>query len=164
MRVDGGNGRWYTRDHPHEIISPHVMRFEEIREWIKILTTDPAYGWCPGGVSGLGRACGYADPSALTGKLKLRWIWPKEQVRLTARIREILDGVIVPTRFAGGRVEGVYTDDPRPPVLPSARPRTIRMAATLGGLTFLAQDYRPPPRLPDFKNAFRQVPTWNPER
>jgi hypothetical protein len=104
MKIQGKDGNWYTRDHPHEIINPKVMRFEEIRGWLKELSTNPAYGWTDGGRRGLERALGMA-PKTLPDKLRWSWIWPKEQVRLTARINDILQGYIVPKKF-GKRTEG----------------------------------------------------------
>lgn len=154
-------GKWYTRNHPKEIISPHVMTFDEIRFWIKELSTNPAYGWAKGGVAGLSRAMGYSVPSSMTDKLTTRWIWPKEQVRLTARVGEILEGYIVPTRF-GQRVDGVYTDPPVPPVV--NYPRSIRCQANIAGLKFLAHDMRPAMKLPSFKNAFAEAIEWNPDK
>jgi len=157
MKVQARNGRWYTRDHPHEIISPHVMRFEEIRYWLRVLVSDPAYGWAPRGENGLERALGM-NPDSMRYKLTTGWIWPKEQVRLTARINEILDGYIVPTRYQFGRVEGVYTDPPRPPVV--NRPRMIHMQVTVDGVRMVPHKVKPPPRLPDFHEAFARTPTW----
>lgn len=162
LKVDGGNGKLYTRDHPHEIISPHVMRFDEIRFWIKELSTNPAYGWKPGGGLALERSLGMTAHSTKR-ILTTGWIWPKTQVRLTARIREILDGYIVPTRFAGNRVDGVYKDPPEPRVIPE-QPRTLKIQAGINGLRFLAQDHRPPPRLPSFKRAFSEAIEWNPDK
>jgi hypothetical protein len=162
MKVDGGNGKFYTRDHPREIISPHVMRFEEIRFWLQELSTNPAYGWTPGGVAGLVRALGMT-PGSLKRKLTVGWIWPKEQVRLTARIKEILDGYIVAKR-SGQRVEGAYVDPPVPPNV-GKKPRSIAIRIVPGkGVSFLAQDMRPPLRLPSFKNAFAEAIEWNPDK
>jgi hypothetical protein len=158
MKVVTASGFAFTRDHPHEIISPNVMRFEEIREWLRTLSTDPAYGWFPGGIHGLQRSLGMNSKYAIKSKLTRTWIWPREQVRLTARINDILDGYIVPTRFPNKRVEGVYTDPPRPPVI--NRPRVIHGQATVAGLTLSAHRIKPPPRLPEFRDAFVNVPTW----
>jgi hypothetical protein len=161
-KVNGGNGKWYTKNHPHEIISPYVMRFEEIRGWLKELSTNPEYGWTPGGVSGLMRALGMT-PGSLKRKLTVGWIWPKEQVRLTARIKEILDGHIVPKRF-GQRVEGAYVDPPVPPNV-AEKPRSIAIRIVPGkGVSFRAQDCRPPPRLPSFARAFSEAIEWNTDK
>jgi hypothetical protein len=161
MKVQAKNGRWYTRDHPHEIISAHVMRFEVIRAWLKEFSTNEEYGWYPGGLSGLERALGMSKAS-LINKLSIGWIWPREQVRLTARINDVLQGYIVPKRF-GTRVDGVWTDPPLPPVVLS-KPREIKFQVKNGALSFLAQDMSPPPKLPQFKDAFRNVSFWDPEK
>jgi hypothetical protein len=160
-KVDGGYGKWYTKNHPHEIISPYVMRFEEIRGWLKELSTNPEYGWTPGGVSGLMRALGMT-PGSLKRKLTVGWIWPKEQVRLTARINDILQGYIVPTRITKVRVEGVITDPPRPPQV--AAPRRLHFTATAGKLNLTPHAHRPPPRLPSFARAFSEAIEWNPDK
>jgi hypothetical protein len=159
-KVDGGNGKLYTRDHPHEIISPHVMRFAEIREWLRILSTDPAYGWYPGGRSGLQRALGMT-PTGIERKLSTGWIWPKEQVRITARIRDVLSGYIVPTRF-GNRVEGVITDPPRPPIVGNA-PKFIHLSAKPGAVRLKAHDAPAAFKLPSFSRAFSEAIVWDPD-
>lgn len=158
-------GEWVTRNHPHEILSPHVMRFEEIRYWLKELSQNKAYGWKPGGKAGLCRALGINTPASLDEKLVWRWIWPREQVRLSARIREILDGYIVPTRGTGvrrSRVDGVYTDPPRPPAVKP--PRVISIRATPGGgIAFLPPGHKPRPRMPSFSRAFAEAVPWFPK-
>lgn len=162
MKVDGGNGKFYTRDHPHEIISPYVMTFETIRFWIKELSTNPEYGWKPGGGHALERSLGMTKGSTKR-LLTVGWIWPRQQVRLTARIREILDGYIVPRRL-GLRTEGVYTNPPQPPVT-TVKSRAIKMQAlpTIG-LRFVAQDHGPPLRLPNFQRAFSEAIEWSPDK
>jgi hypothetical protein len=158
VKVDGGNGKWYTRDHPHEIHSPHIMRFEEIRDWMREFLSNPAYGWTEyGGIAALERSLGM-NKNSLKKKLTTAWIWPKEQVRLTSRIRDILDGRIVPRRISKNRMEGVYVDPPQPPNVP--RKRSVKIAVQVGKLTMLPQDHRAPMRLPDFKKAFQDVPWW----
>jgi hypothetical protein len=158
MKVRGSNGKMYTRDHPHEIHSPHIMRFEEIRGWLRELSTNPAYGWTAyGGKAALERALGMGQ-GVLRHKLTLAWIWPKEQVRLTARIRDILDGRVVPKRMSAQRMEGVYVDPPQPPQVP--RPREVTIAVQVGKVKFLPKDHKAPMRLPDFKNAFQDVSFW----
>jgi hypothetical protein len=159
-KVDGGNGRLYTRDHPHEIISPHIMRFKEIRQWIETLMREPAYGWTDGGVAGLSRALGFSSPSSMTRRLTTAWIWPKEQVRISARIREILDGYIVPQRF-GARVDGVYTDPPRPPAVGQTA-KSVRIRAAPGQLRFVPHA-APPMKLPSFSRAFAEAIDWDPD-
>lgn len=159
MKVQAPNGRWYTRDHPHEIISPRVMRFEVIRYWLKELSENPAYGWTDGGRAGLSRALGMQASGTIAYKLAFGWIWPKEQVRLTARINDILQGYIVPKRF-GARVDGVWTDPPTPVVVPKVR--EIKFQVHNGAPKFLAQDQAPRMKLPDFKEAFRNVSFWDP--
>jgi hypothetical protein len=159
MKVDNGNGTIITRDHPHEIIAPGILRFDEIRWWIRELMTNPDYGWSDKGVSGLGRAMGYAEKWSLPSKLRGRWIWPREQIRLTARIREIREGYIVPRRF-GQRTEGVWADPPQPPVLRAARPLNVRLHATIGGLKMVPTDRKPGPSLPQFGEAFKNVREW----
>ncbi len=162
VKVDGGNGKLYTRDNPHEIINPRVMRFEEIRGWLKELSTNPEYGWTPGGVAALVRSLGM-PPHSLHRKLSTGWIWPKEQVRLTARIREILDGYIVPTRYPNStRVDGVYHDPPIPPVV-TPKPKTISFGIRDGKVSFNPTDMRPPPKLPNFRRAFEVATYWNPD-
>jgi hypothetical protein len=160
-KVDGGNGRMYTRDHPHEIISPYVMRFTEIRAWLKELSTNKEYGWYPGGVSGLARALGMSSGGVIKHKLTTDWIWPKEQVRLTARIRDIIDGRIVPRRTRN-RVDGVYCDPAVPPVV-ADKPRTIHLRATVAGLDFMPVDHKPLPKLPCFRSAFAEAIWWDPD-
>jgi hypothetical protein len=160
MKVDGGNGKFYTRDHPKEIISDKVMRFEVIRNWMRILSTDPAYGWVPGGLDGLSRALGMGT-GGVKRKLSTAWIWPREQVRFTARINEIIDGYIVPKRF-GRRVDGVYTDPPKPPNVKV--PRRLILQAQVGGLRVLTAPRSAPPQMPAFKDAFKDVSFWNPDR
>lgn len=159
-KVIGSNGKTYTRDHPHEIISPHVMTFQEIRFWMKELSTNAAYGWANKGVAGLARALGMGEGATLQSKLTVRWIWPKEQVRLTARIREILAGHLVPRKF-GKRTEGVYVNPPQPPAV--TPPRMIRLTATPGKLELRAQDNRPPPKMPAFHRAFAEAIRWDPD-
>jgi hypothetical protein len=158
MKVLGSNGKYYTRDHPKEIISPHVMRFEEIRYWLRELSTNPAYGWVPKGKNGLERALGMGK-NTIRKKLTIMWIWPKEQVRLTARIRDILDGRVVPRRFSGSRVDGVYVDPPQPPVV--NRARTVSIAVEVGPLRMLPKDHKRPMKLPEFRDAFKNVVTWD---
>ena len=159
MRVQGSNGKWYTRDHPHEIISPHIMRFEEIRWWLKELSTNPEYGWTEkGGVGGLERALGMGV-GIIRHKLRVAWIWPKEQVRLTSRIRDVIEGRVVPRKI-GRKWEGVCVDPPQPPQV-SDKPKSVKIAVQIGSLKMLPQDHRPPMRLPDFKDACRTAPTWN---
>jgi hypothetical protein len=160
-KVDGGNGKLYTRDHPHEIISPHVMRFAEIREWIHELSTNAEYGWYPGGRAGLSRALGFSFPDGMTHCLSTAWIWPKQQMRLTARIQEILAGYIVPTRFGTNRVDGVYTDPPKPPSI-LARARCVKIRALPGRLRYVVPDERPAMKLPSFSRAFAEAIFWDP--
>ena len=164
MKFTTARGNVITRDHPHEIISPFVMTFETIRWWLKELSTNKEYGWYPKGRAGLERALGMAN-GAIKWKLEDRWIWPKEQVRLTARINDIIDGRIVPKKIlirgkrGAPRIEGVVTDPPQPPKV--TRPREIRMNATLKGISFV-----PPPKrmvLPAFKEVFKDVRVWNPD-
>jgi hypothetical protein len=160
-KVDGGNGKLYTRDHPHEIISPYVMTFEEIRGWLRELSTNPEYGWTPGGVAGLVRALGMT-PGSLKRKLTVGWIWPKEQVRLTARINDVLQGHIVPRRITKVRVEGVVIDPPRPPqVMPIRR---LQFRATPGRLNLTPHVRRQPMGLPSFHRAFAEAIEWNPDK
>ncbi len=157
-------GKYYTRDHPHEIINPRVMRFEEIRWWLKELSTNPEWGWCPGGVAGLERSLGMGK-CKLKSKLKTSWIWPREQFRFTARINDIREGYIVPTRFKGGKVEGVYHDPPIPPVVKD-KPKSINFSINASGrLTVNAPTHvhTPPPKMPDFKRAFEEAIYWNPD-
>jgi hypothetical protein len=163
QKVLDSTGRLVTRDHPHEIISPHVMRFEEIRWWLKELSTNPAYGWTDGGGKGLVRALGATGgKSWIRGKLSTYWIWPREQVRLTARINDILQGYIVPRRFPGHRVEGVITNPPRPP---QAVPvRRLHFTALPGRLQLTAHDSKPPPKLPSFARAFSEAIEWDPDK
>lgn len=160
-KIDGGNGRLYTKDHPHEIISPHIMRFKEIREWLTVLTNEPAYGWTDGGVAGLSRALGFSTPSSMIRKLTTAWIWPKEQVRISARIRQVLDGYIVPQRF-GLRVDGVYTDPPRPPAVGN-RPKCVTIRAAPGRLQYAPPHASPPMKLPSFARAFSEAIVWDPD-
>jgi hypothetical protein len=161
-------GKWYSRNHPHEIISPHVMRFAEIRHWLKELSTNPEYGWLPHGLYGLARALGWTDKNSIREKIEWRWIWPKEQIRLTARIREILDGHIVPTypkrigRAGRPRCDGVYTDPPRPPVVHV--PRVLKLQASLSGrITSAPGSLVAAPRLPNFSKVFERIRTWDPD-
>jgi hypothetical protein len=158
MKVDGGNGKMYTRDHPHEIISPYVMRFEEIRDTIRMLLQNPETGWCR---AGLERALGL-NKTRITRLLTVGWIWPKEQVRLTHRLREILEGRIVP-QLVGRKQEGVYVDPSRPVVIPKRiDPRIVRGHVTLNGLTLHPRVESRPPPLPEFRSIFRDVPEWEP--
>ena len=160
MKALGSNGKLYTRDHPHEIISPHVMGFDEIREHLRELTTNPEYGW---NVAGLERALGM-NRGTLRDKLRAAWIWPKEQVRLTARIRDILDGRVVPRRL-GRQIEGVVVDPPQPPRI-SLKPRVLNMHASVGprGPQVLrAPPPKPSMQLPSFKDVFKNAPYWDPE-
>ena len=162
MKVQAQNGKFYTRDHPHEIISPKVMRFEEIRSWLKELSTNPEYGWTEyGGRAALERALG-TSPGAIRRVLATHWIWPRQQVKFTARIRDIIEGRIVPRRLGQSRHEfdGVYVDPPQPPKV--NKPRTLKMHALPGeGLKFGANP-RPHVILPAFKEIFEHVPFWNP--
>ncbi len=154
-------GKFYTRDHPHEIISPRVMRFAEIREWLKELSTNPEWGWTEfGGKAALNRSLGLPS-GGIRDKLRTAWIWPKEQFRLTARINDIREGYIVPTRVGKCRFEGVYHDPPIPPVVKD-KPKVLRMQASIGGLSFVPTDMRPPPKLPNFRRAFEEAIYWNP--
>jgi hypothetical protein len=158
-KVIGKSGRLVTRDHPHEILSPRVMRFAEIRHWLAELSTNPAYGWTNGGIAALSRALGMKDPRHIGYKLKYSWIWPKEQVRLTARITDILDGRIVPRRM-GRRIEGMYVDPPEPRCVPAPL-RRIVLTATPAGMTLKAPHLRPRPHLPAFKDAFADALRWD---
>lgn len=160
MKVDGGNGKFFTRDHPHEIISPHVMTFEVIRFWLRELSTNPEYGWHGGGVLGLERSLGMT-PQSMRRKLTVGWIWPKEQVRLTARINDILNGYIVPKRF-GNRVDGVWTDPPMPPVA-SAKPRVLNLKVGVRGFVVVTAQTKKPLAMPEFRDAFRNVSFWDPD-
>jgi hypothetical protein len=164
MKVRARNGRMYMRDHPHEVISPYVMRFEEIRTHLKELSTNPDYGWTGyGGRAGLERALGMA-PRTLKDKLDHAWIWPgPEQQRLTHRIRDILEGRIVPRRFAANRVEGVLADPPQPPKL-SEKPRVLNFHVTIGPHgPHLHRVPGPKPTftMPNFKEAFKDAIDWN---
>jgi hypothetical protein len=162
VKVQAKNGRWYTRDHPKEIIKDGVMTFEEIRHWLKELSTNPDYGWTKRGVAGLERALGMLK-SSLDDKLDHAWIWPREQVRLTMRINSIREGYIVPRRFpgrGGGKTEGVWTDPPKPPTVKESR--VLRGTATPGGVRFA-----PPPKLPglpSFATVFQNISTWDPTK
>ena len=156
MKVQADNGKWYTRDHPHEIISEYVMRFDEIRHWMKEFRDNPDYGWTS--KAALERALTITK-NGLNRKLTTGWIWPKEQVRLTHRIRDILDGRVVP-KMIGKRLQAVIVDPPEPPKL--SRPTSIKMFATVKGLSFL-----PPPKpvkIPDFKNAFAHASVYDPHK
>lgn len=157
-------GELVTLNHPHEIISPHVMTFTEIRGWLKELSTNPAYGWMPGGGSGLARALGIGSYTTLKEKLVWRWIWPREQVRLSARIREILDGYIVPVRGQGAnklRVDAVYTDPPKPPGV--VQPKVLKLCAVPGGgLKRQHPGSRRRPSMPSFSRAFAEAIPWFP--
>lgn len=161
--IEPRSGRLVTRNHPHEIISPHVMRFEDIRYWLRELSTNPAYGWYPGGVAGLVRALGMSSHGTLKEKLVWRWIWPREQVRLSARIREILDGYIVPVRGKGAmrpRVDGVFVDPPRPPNV--KRQKVLKFHATVGGgFTHSTQGRGESRPLPSFSRAFAEAMPWS---
>ena len=153
MKVDGGNGKFYTRDHPHEIISPHIMRFDEIRFWMVEL---PAHhGWAK---VALERALGMTKGS-LKRRLTVGWIWPREQKRFTARLREIMDGHLVMRRI-DGKLQPVYVEAPVP--LELRQPAGLTLYASIRGLSFQAPP--PRPKLPDAKNAFKNVATWNPVR
>lgn len=163
MKVTDHRGKSKTRDHPHEIVSPHIMRFDEIRHWLKELKTNPAYGWFPGGRHGLERALGMHVDS-LNAKLDTGWIYPREQVRLTHRIRDILEGRIVPRKFGKyGRVEGVVVDTPVPPVPPEKQLRLIKLKVQVGRVNFLPQDWRPPQGIPQVREAFKNVTFWDPD-
>jgi len=159
-------GKYFTKDHPHEIINPRVMRFEEIRWWIKELSTNPEWGWVPGGFAGLSRALGYSDANSVRRKLTTAWIWPKEQYRLTARINDIREGFIVPTRLKGGRVEGVYHDPPIPPVVKD-KPKSINFEIDVKGrlkVLPISHVHTPPPKMPNFRRAFEEAIYWNPDK
>jgi hypothetical protein len=153
--------RALTRDHPHEIISPHIMRFEEIRGWLREFSTNPEWGWMNRGLRGLGRALGMASKTSIERKLTTGWIWPKEQVRLTARINDIRQGYIVPTLF-GNRTDGVWTDPPRPPVV-REKPKSIALRATVKGSILVAHDQKPAMKLPAFRRSFAEAPFWDPD-
>ncbi len=156
-------GKYFTRDHPHEIINPRVMRFEEIRWWLKELSTNPEWGWYPQGGAALARSLGMSHGlSSIKRILTTGWIWPKMQVRLTARINDIREGYIVPTRFKGGKVEGVYHEPPIPPVVKEPT-KTLRLNVGIGGFSFLPTTHAAPPKMPDFKRAFAEAIYWNPD-
>jgi hypothetical protein len=162
MRIPGKDGKMYTRDHPHEIVSPYVMTFETIRFWMRELYTNPEYGWAPGGRAGLERALGMGA-ATMKDKLRWSWIWPKEQVRLTARINDILEGRIVPTKFKGGKTEGVWTDPPTPPIVKSVPRKPLVLRAVLGQSILSAPPapvYRSQ-QMPQFSEAFKNVQFWN---
>lgn len=166
IKIDGGNGKFYTRDHPKEIISEHVMRFEEIRGWFRELSTNPDYGWTSfGGRAGLSRALGMG-PGSLSRRLSAGWIWPREQVKFTHRIRAIVEGNVVPVK-RGRQVHGVYVHPPQPPQLTR---REIKLRAILpqhlngGRVKLVSHPLAPPPQIPDFKNAFKHVPLWDPDK
>jgi hypothetical protein len=155
VRVLAKNGRYYTRDHPHEIIAPGVMRFEEIRHWMREFSTDPAYGWTGRGLNGLKRALGMH--TSVADKLGVAWIWPREQVRLTRRIELIREGFIVPRRF-GQRVDGVWTDPPCPPRV--GEKKVIRMSVGIQGVQMRAAQVHS--RLPAFGSIVDHAMVWNP--
>lgn len=156
-KVRARNGKLYTRDHPHEIISPNIMRFAEIRDAMRELLK-PEYGW---NQAALDRALGFTSQGEISRILRAGWIWPKQQMRLTIRIRQIREGYIVP-RMVGRRLDGVYVDPPIPPKVSTER--CLKLRATLKGLEFVAQDYRPPPKLPSFARAFAEALPWNPKK
>jgi hypothetical protein len=140
------------------------MRYDEIREWLRVLSTDTRYGWAPKGVRGLERALGMMK-QGITWKLEdHRWIWPSEQYRLTARINDILEGHIIPKLVRNahtGRntIEGVYVDPPQPPPVP--KPRMLCLYAAPGKISF--QPTAPAaPRMPAFREAFEKIAIWNP--
>jgi hypothetical protein len=155
VKVLGSNGKYYTRDHPHEIISPHVMTFETIRFWMRELTSNPEYGWTK---AGLERTLGI-PAATLKQRLTVKWIWPKEQVRFTARLNEILEGRIVP-RLVGARQrqEGVYVDPPQPPKVSATK--ELKFTTRIKGLPFADR----PGALPQFGQAFRGVAMWDPDK
>lgn len=164
MKVQAPNGRFYTRDHPHEIINHRVMRYDEIRSWLKELSTNPEYGWTRyGGRAALERALG-VSPGAIRRVLSTHWIWPKQQVKFTARIKDIIEGRIVPrvVPTSPHEFDGVYVDPPEPPKL--SKPKTIKMHALPGqGLKF-GPNPKPKITLPAFKEIFENVPFWDPEK
>jgi hypothetical protein len=158
-----GSSKWVQKDHPHEIISPHIMRFDEIREWLKVLAHDPQYGWTEyGGRAGLEYALGFTGKCMIVAIERGRWIFPWEQVRLTSRINDIIEGRIVPKRFDGRTVRGVYCDPPQPPVVKAVK--SVRMQAIGGQLKLLGEGHRVAPPLPDFRHAFERAPYWNPDK
>jgi len=162
LKVLGSNGRWYDQDHPREIISPYILRYAEIRYWVREFRDNPAYGWCErGGKMALERSLGLSKDT-LKNMLKAGWIWPSQQKGLTSRIRDILDGRIVPRRFGAARMEGVISDPPEPPQI--VRPRTVKIAVQLGPLKLLAQDDRRPMRMPDLRDVFKNVRMFDPDK
>lgn len=142
----------------NELRAKGVMSCEEIKWWIREFSTNPAWNWTRNKTN-LARALGFNNHPlpTMNGKLKTAWIYPTEQVRLSERIRLIRDGYLVPYyNIFPHSFE--YANPPRPPVRPPTK-MTVHTVAGGARLT-LEPPETPTPRMPDFKNIFKNALLW----
>jgi len=143
----------FTADHPRNRAPPGVFSCEEIRYWIKELTT--RYEWS---ATALASALGFHDkwaPQSLLCKIRARpaWIYPGEQIRISRGLERVLSGELVcrRTEIRGRRrVFAVVADHPVPLKRP---PRWRYNLAALRLERVIGLPPRPSPALPSFRSV-----------
>lgn len=141
-----------------EFRNPNTLSCAEICHWIEELAHNPHWGWAQNKAN-LGRALGFTTypRSSMLSKLRRSWIYPTEQVRLSERIRLIVNGYLVPN-YEGKRATYEYVNPPRPPAKPPAK---YRVSVNGQGAMFHVEPFQAPvASLPDFKSVFAKARLW----
>ena len=137
---------------------PDVMSCDEIRWWLKALTT--RYHWQK---KPLARLLGTERTrfyDKITGK---RWLFPSEQIRYSHILKRIISGelVLIPGRRGGcppkwpGKV--VIADFP----VPLAQPPRFRFDLRTGKVERPSPHETPGPALPSFKTLLDNPEKWS---
>jgi len=139
-----------------------VLSCEQIRWWLRELSDNPHWGWARNR-SNLARALGFHGEHAyenMRNKNTGAWIYPSEQIRLSIRIRLILNGHIVPD-YNRRPHSYIYANPPRPVAPPPAK---LAVSTSRTGPRLKVERFEPPSqRLPDFREVFNNAKLWKTE-
>lgn len=141
-----------------EFRNPEILSCEEIKHWIRELAYNPHWGWSQNKTN-LGRALGFAEYSkaSMLSKLRRGWIYPTEQVRLSERIRLIVNGYLIPN-YNERPASYEYVNPPRPKAKP---PGKFRVSIGSEGPMFHVEQFKAPTvEMPDFKSVFERARLW----
>lgn len=141
-----------------EFRNPEILSCQEIQYWIRELSSNPSWGWAQNKTN-LGRALGFAkfSKASMLSKLRKSWIYPTEQVRLSERIRLIVNGYLIPN-YDVKPATYEYVNPPRPPAKPPAK---FRVSVGSDGPMFHVEQFKAPTvGMPDFKSVFQSARLW----
>lgn len=147
---------------PVQLKDGQTLSCEQIRWWLKELSENPHWGWSRN-KSNLARALGFRGDYAfenMRNKNTGAWIYPSEQVRLSVRIRLLVNGHIIPD-YSRKPHNYAYANPPRPVAPPPAQ---LAVSTHRNGPNLAVRRFEAPPStLPDFKSVFKNARLWKEE-